>query len=106
MPGWQGSTRRERLPANWATEIRPRILNRDGHQCTWLTNGVRCTQRATDVDHIQRGDNHEDWNLRSLCSPHHRAKSSREGGTAPRRRSRYYVKRPEEPHPGMKRPKP
>jgi 5-methylcytosine-specific restriction enzyme A len=104
MPGWEGSTRKSRLPANWQSQIRPRILARDGFRCTWLESGVRCAAKATDVDHIRPGDNHSDANLRSLCGPHHRRKSSSEGGRAPRRVSRKYgVKRPEEAHPGLRR---
>jgi len=100
MPGWQGSTRRSRLPKEWP-DIRKRIFARDGGRCTWLADGVRCSAPATDVDHIVRGDNHDDHNLRSLCRAHHAAKSSSEGGRARRRRNRYRVDRPKEQHPGL-----
>ena len=81
---WEGSTRRERLPADWSA-IRKRVLRRDGHRCTHTDNGIRCSARATDVDHIIAGDDHSEHNLRSLCSDHHRAKSAREGYDAMRR---------------------
>lgn len=100
---WQGSTRRSRLPKNWRTEIRPRILRRDGYRCTVDEGGMRCPSKATDVDHIIPNDDHSDDNLRSICQWHHRRKSASEGGTAKqaamgRRPGR---RRPREPHPGL-----
>lgn len=100
MPGWQGSTRLARLPRDWP-KIRARILARDQHRCTWLTDGIPCGAPANQVDHIIRGDNHDDSNLRALCESHHRAKSSSEGGRAQRRRSRYRIDRNSEQHPGI-----
>jgi len=71
MPSqWAGSTRRARLPHDWPA-IRARILERDGHSCMWVDNGRRCGAPANQVDHVQRGDNHDDLNLRALCSWHH-----------------------------------
>lgn len=82
MPNWAGSDRRSRLPDNWAV-LRLRILRRDGHRCTAEDlDGVRCPERATDVDHVRPGDDHRDTNLTSLCSHHHAVKSSREGAQA------------------------
>lgn len=82
MSNWRGSDRRERLPANWPT-IRKRILKRDNYRCRWrLTTGGRCNDTATDVDHIERGDDHRDENLQSLCEYHHRIKSGQEGAEA------------------------
>ena len=102
MPSWEGSTRKARLPRDWYT-IRKRILARDGQRCTMVENGQRCNLPASDVDHIERGDNHADANLRSLCKGHHHKKSSSEGGKAPRRASRKYsVTRPPEKHPGIR----
>lgn len=97
MPSqWAGSTRRARLPRDWPA-IRQRILKRDQRRCTW----PGCGQPATDVDHIVAGDDHTDANLTSLCDPHHRAKSGREGAAA-----RTYVspRRPAEQHPGLRQP--
>ncbi len=102
MPQWRGSDRRERLPDNWKG-IRRRVLIRDGYRCTWLHEGVRCEELATDVDHIARGDDHSESNLRSLCDWHHQQKSSSEGGAAraaARRRINHRFRR-EEPHPGL-----
>lgn len=99
MPGqWVGSTRRAQLPVDWDSTRRPRILRRDGHQCTWMTDGQRCDQPATDVDHIRRGNDHNDNNLRSLCAWHHKRKTSIEGNTS---RRRHTTKRTPEQHPGL-----
>lgn len=102
MPQWAGSDRRSRLPADWQA-IRKRILRRDGYRCTHRNeDGLRCAELATDVDHIIAGDDHGDRNLRSLCSPHHRIKSSQEGAAAQdfiRRRNAAKFNRVEK-HPG------
>ena len=104
MPNWNGSDRRKRLPANWEV-IRRRILRRDGHQCTHIDEtGKRCTERATDVDHITPGDDHRDENLQSLCGYHHRKKSGAEGAqavAANRRRADARFRR-QEAHPGIR----
>lgn len=81
MTAWQGSTRAKRLPRGWA-KLRTRILERDGYRCTRTTNGVRCNQRATEVDHILRGDDHRPTNLASLCPDHHRQKTQAEATAA------------------------
>lgn len=94
---WQGSTRRARLPTNWNT-TRQRILDRDGHRCTWIEQGQRCLLEAKEVDHITNTDDHSDSNLRSLCSPHHRAKTQAESAAA---RWKVKAQRPSEKHPGL-----
>jgi 5-methylcytosine-specific restriction endonuclease McrA len=102
MPGqWASSDRASRLPSDWP-RIRRRILKRDEGQCTWFENGHRCATAAVEVDHIVPNDDHSDANLRSLCTPHHGAKSAREGVDA---RAAIAAKRfrPVEPHPGLRR---
>lgn len=94
---WQGSTRRQRLPDDWPARRR-HVLDRDGHRCTVVVNGARCTARADDVDHIVRGDDHSYSNLASICRPHHKQKTAREAADARRRTSN---RRPQEPHPGL-----
>lgn len=92
-----------RTGATWWKRTTKRILARDDHRCTWLTDGTRCTARATDVDHIvneANGGTDDDDNLRSLCPPHHRAKTAAEGVAA---RARNPTRRPPEQHPGLKR---
>lgn len=97
MPGgWADSHRREQLPANWARQIRPAILYRDNYQCTRLQRGVRCPERATDVDHIRPGGPDTPENLTSLCTLHHRQKTAQEGNNARTRQ-----RREAEPHPGV-----
>lgn len=101
-PPWEGSRRKQHEPPGWRTQIRPRILARDGHRCTWVEDGRRCTARAADVDHIVNvasGGTHADSNLASLCAWHHGRKSSAEGNAARVRRS---ARRDAEPHPGTR----
>ncbi|MBV1856667.1 HNH endonuclease [Catellatospora tritici] len=97
---WEGSTRRVRLPADWPAR-RARVLTCDGHRCTASDDGTRCTRAATDVDHVHRGDNHDDTNLTSLCGWHHARKSSAEGNAA-RALTRMTQARPRERHPGRR----
>lgn len=103
MPGWEGSDRRSRLPADWPT-IRKRILRRDGNRCkSVLEDGERCPEIATEVDHVRRGDIHEDWNLAAICTWHHGKKSAREGAEAAARKRAAVRKkfRRSETHPGL-----
>lgn len=90
---WQGSTRRQRLPPDWQ-QRRISVLERDGHRCQLRYPG--CQGRATDVDHIQHGDNHNLDNLQAACNPCHLAKTAREAAAA-----RPTEKRPREQHPGL-----
>lgn len=94
------SRRTTPLPPGWQTRIRPPILERDGHRCTWTEHdGERCTERATDVDHIGDPTDHSPENLRSLCGYHHRKRTAIQANAAkgppPSRR------RPPEAHPGL-----
>jgi 5-methylcytosine-specific restriction enzyme A len=101
MPGaWSGSDRKQELPADWQ-QIRARILERDGHQCTGRVGLERCTERATDVDHIGDKHDHSDGTLRALCGWHHKRRSSAQGNAA---RRRVPEKRTPEAHPGLKGP--
>jgi 5-methylcytosine-specific restriction endonuclease McrA len=92
---WDNSDRRARLPKDWHTR-RQRVLRRDGYRCKVLKEGRRCTNPARDVDHVVRGDDHSESNLRAICVGCHKAKSSAEGVAAQPRR-----KRPPEAHPGL-----
>ena len=105
MGGWSGSTRRDRLPADWSA-IRAKRLEIDGYRCTRIyPGGLRCPNRATDVDHMQAmTDDHSLEALRSMCSPCHREKSGIEGGRAAgalRRKIAAAKFRPAEGHPGL-----
>src|SRR6185503_10469103 len=95
--GWETSTRQ--LPPNWSA-LRRTILARDGNTCQLQYPG--CSQRATDVDHIVPGDDHNLNNLQGACSSCHSIKSSREGVFERIRRKRL-TKRPTEHHPGLRK---
>jgi 5-methylcytosine-specific restriction endonuclease McrA len=93
---WDTSDRGSRLPADWPS-IRDRILLRDNWTCRMNLPG--CVYRASEVDHIRRGDDHRDENLRAACPPCHAKKSSREGHDA-KRSIRARRRRPTSRHPG------
>lgn len=103
LVAWERSDRRQELPPDWPT-TRRRIFHRDGYRCTWRDiYGKRCEEPATDVDHIKRGNDHRDSNLRSLCGWHHDKKSAAEGGQAAAAVRRQHDKkfRRTETHPGL-----
>jgi len=80
--GWQNSDRKDTLPPDW-DKIRLRILERDGWRCVWkLPSGARCSNPATDVDHMGKPWDHRPERLRSLCSPHHDKRTSIQGNAA------------------------
>jgi 5-methylcytosine-specific restriction protein A len=95
--GWKDSNRSAELTAEYR-RLRPQILARDGHQCTWMTGGQRCTGPGQEVDHIVAGGSDHPSNLRSLCTQHHRRKSAREGAAA---RHQFSERRTPERHPGV-----
>jgi 5-methylcytosine-specific restriction protein A len=102
MPNWQGSDRRDRLPADWPLR-RAFVLDRDGHSCRHIREdtGRPCGVPAHDVDHIRNNDDHGYHNLQALCEYHHRQKSGREGGLASGK-SRQRAKEARAPkHPGL-----
>lgn len=89
-------------PQGWGA-IRRRILKRDNYECQMPTPLGVCRAPATDVDHItpaSLGGSDQPENLRALCGPHHRTKSSSEGGRAAQAK-RIPRKRKTEPHPGL-----
>jgi 5-methylcytosine-specific restriction endonuclease McrA len=92
--GWTDSNRRDELPADWYTRIRPMILERDGYRCQ------ACGRPATDVDHIGDKHDHRPANLQALCGWCHRRKTSRQGNQSPNRQ-RVTEARPGERHPGL-----
>ena len=102
MAGWKGSTRKATLPRNWDSEIRPRILTRDGHRCQWIREDTEepCHDPANQVDHRDQSRrwDHSDGNLQSLCEHHHQLKSSSEGGAAAAQRRKAARRR----HPGIR----
>lgn len=99
MP-WATSNRRQRLPTNW-NKLRKQVLAKANYKCqgldpvatppptsTEVEGGVypwhhpACDMRATDVDHIVAGDNHELSNLQALSHACHTAKTTRENAQA------------------------
>lgn len=81
---WSQSQRRSELPDDWR-EIRQRILERDGYQCTFPDDtGERCTAVATDVHHTGDKHDHRDEHLASACSPHHKRQTGKDGRAAQR----------------------
>lgn len=81
---WAGSDRRSRLPTDWS-QIRNRRLQLDGHRCQWRASPSEpiCGAPANQVDHIKaKTDDHRLEALQSLCEPHHKSKSAREGAAA------------------------
>lgn len=102
MP-WASSGRRSELPSDWTSSRRPRILARDGQQCTArMRDGSRCPETTNlEVDHIGDRLDHEDVNLQTLCRWHHRQKTQGESGAARRARPRERRARPAERHPGL-----
>ncbi|MFG2618042.1 HNH endonuclease [Streptomyces sp. NPDC048507] len=91
------------LPADWATDIRPPILERDGHQCTWTrADGTRCTETTQlEVDHLGDPDDHRPHMLRTLCRHHHRRRTAIQANEA--QGPRPSRARPAEQHPGLRR---
>jgi 5-methylcytosine-specific restriction protein A len=86
VTAWSGSTRRQRLPQGWAA-IRTRILQRDHFRCHVCGYGG-----ATEVDHVNPGDDHSDTNLAAIHHyPCHVRKTVAE---------RPQQRRQPEPHPG------
>lgn len=96
---WAGSTRKARLPADW-DRLRVVVLRRCGDRCEWVEDGFRCLAAATDVDHIQHGDDSSLSNLQGLCGAHHLKKTSREARAAKAERQKL-LRLPEEKQPGI-----
>lgn len=78
--------RRTPMPPGWA-RTRRRILHRDPTcqcpGCPRCTNQP-CAAPSTDCDHIHDHDNHTDHNLRGLCQPCHRHRTSNQATRARR----------------------
>lgn len=83
---------------------RTAILQRDAHRCTVIEAGHRCTNPATEVDHVipvSLGGTDDPTNLVAICATHHRSKTQREAAAA-RRAQAAQARRPSERHPGLR----
>ena len=115
MP-WTTSNRRQRLPTNW-NKLRNKVLAKANYKCAGLDPDTTpppssreavegchrwhhpaCDMRATDVDHIDAGDNHEISNLQALSHACHTAKTAHENAAA-KARIRAAATRERPPHP-------
>jgi 5-methylcytosine-specific restriction protein A len=96
--GWQGSTRHDRLPADWPAR-RARVLRQ---QPTCRLAYDCCTTVSTQVDHVRAGDDHRYINLQGACAPCHARKSAGEGTAAHRAKGWATTRRAPEPHPGTR----
>ena len=76
------------------------MLERCGFRCQWKDGLNRCWAAATDVDHIEAGDNHSLDNLQGLCGPHHLTKTGRDA-RARQLRFQKLKRLPEEKQPGV-----
>jgi 5-methylcytosine-specific restriction protein A len=104
---WEGSTRKQRLPPNWDTELKPAAQQRNPQRiCHWCGN-----PDANDLDHLQRGDDHRIENLDWIHGRNdvlagrsdrncHGEKSGAEGAAAAAAKLRAQ-RRPPEPHPAF-----
>jgi hypothetical protein len=102
-PAWRGSTRRQRLPANW-DELKARALERNPAKvCHWCGR-----PGGGDLDHIVAGDDHRLENLDWIHGRRqfeagvserncHGEKSGAEGAAA-----RPRLHRPAEVHPALR----
>lgn len=96
---WNTSDRRDRLPEDWAIR-RVRVLRRDAYRCQARdSKGIPCEIRGNQVDHIERGDNHDLSNLQTLCEFHHKQKTAKEAAEARAAKGYPTQKRPGETHP-------
>lgn len=99
MSNWHTSNRRSRLPKDWTKRVAA-VKERDGGRCRQiLPSGARCPRPGRDVDHRERGDNHDLSNLQLLCEEHHRLKTNSEWAEGKKRK--LAPKRPAERNPGL-----
>ena len=96
---WEGSNRRAQLPPDWARR-RQACLDAAGGRCEQLLpSGRRCPRPATDADHKNDPNDHDD--LQALCSTHHKRKTSQEAREGKARKGSWT--REPEAHPGRRR---
>ena len=72
---WARSNRQASLPDNWK-KVRGRRLIMDSYLCQ--INGRGCTDKATEVDHMNGPNDHRLTSLQSVCETCHKGKTNRE----------------------------
>ena len=97
---WSTSTRRYRLPPNWA-DLRRQTKQRAKGRCEAAQHEPNCDGIGTDADHVTQGDNHALANLQWLSKPCHWAKTRRENA-ARNSQAATLRRRPTEQHPGRR----
>ncbi|MFT3871556.1 MAG: hypothetical protein QM714_02750 [Nocardioides sp.] len=95
---WETSTRRSRLPKDWAKRV-TRVKRRARGRCEAKVHEPECDGYGRECDHIDSPDDHSPANLQWLSTPCHRAKTLAE---AKRARGGKAL-RPAERHPGARR---
>lgn len=99
---WSGNSatnRKDELPDDWA-QVRREILDRDGGRCVEnLPSGTRCSNLATDVDHVGSKWDNSPANLRSLCGPHHAKKTAKDAAQEAARLRATPPRRKQQKHP-------
>lgn len=92
------SRNRPPLPTDWDARRRL-VFARDGFVCQLSYEGV-CAGQATEVDHVDRNDDHSLNNLRAVCHPCHRQRTQAQATEATRKLwAQTRVPRPK--HPGL-----
>lgn len=101
MPmAWDTSTRRSRLPKDWAKRVRA-VRRRDRDTC-YVCGGAECGNQRIEVDHVKRGDDHSLANLACIgADPCHKRKTAAEAAEARALNPSPSRRRPPEEHPGV-----
>ena len=82
---WGTSTRRQRLPPDWATR-RAKVKQRAAGMCEAQVHVPTCDGIGNECDHINNNDNHALTNLQWLSAACHKAKTLQEAQTSRARR--------------------
>lgn len=92
---WSGN--RRPYSKEWH-RVRALVKRRSGGQCEHTTQGMRCTNIATDVDHIvnlKSGGTDTLDNAQHLCRQHHQIKTQAEATQARAKAARYLAPEPD-----------
>lgn len=95
LMAWDNSTRKARLPYDWAKR-RAKVKARARGRCEAKHHVPECNGVGNDCDHVVQGDDHSLTNLQWLSRPCHEAKTRVDNGIARR------LTLPPETHPGRR----